>query len=123
MTTKLLEHTVLSAHDPATGRYDARRLADALAVTRAEMADIVGYTPQGLNKNPASPKLQAKLAEVTGLVNRLRELLDGDMAYVRIWLKAPHPDLGGRPPLDFLKEERYEVVETLVHMIETGQPG
>lgn len=123
MTTKLLEHTMLSAHDPATGRYDAKRLAGALAVTNAEMAEIVGYTPQGLNKNPASPKLQAKLSRVANLVKRLRELLDGDMAYVRIWLKAPHPDLGDRPPIAFLKEDRYEVVETLVHMIETGQPG
>ncbi len=123
MATKLLEHTMLSAHDPKTGRYDAKRLAAALAITNAEMAEIVGYTPQGLSKNPASPKLQAKLAELIALVKRLRELLDGNMEYVRIWLKAPHPDLDGRTPLSYLKEGRYEVMETLVHMIETGQPG
>ena len=60
---------------------------------------------------------------LVGLVKPLRELLDGDMSFVRVWLKAPHPDLGGRTPLSYLKEGRAEVVETLVHMLETGQPA
>ena len=123
MTSHLLEHTLLSAHDPETGRYDAKRLATALALSNAEMADILGYTPRGLNKNPTSPKLQAKLSELTALTKRLRELLDGDMSYVRIWLKVPHPDLEGRTPLSYLQEGRAEVVETLIYMLETGQPG
>ena len=123
MTSHLLEHTLLSAHDPETGRYDAKRLATALALSSAEMADILGYTPRGLNKNPTSPKLQAKLSELTALTKRLRELLDGDMGYVRIWLKVPHPDLEGRTPLSYLREGRAEIVETLIYMLETGQPG
>ena len=45
------------------------------------------------------------------------------MGYVRIWLKAPHPDLEGRTPLSYLQEGRAEVVETLIYMLETGQPG
>lgn len=123
MASSLLEHTLLSAHDPETGRYDAKRLAAVLAVSNVEMAEMLGYTPRGVNKNPTSPKLQEKLEELVGLVKRLRELLDGDMGYVRIWLKAPHPDLGGETPLSYLKEGRTEVVATLVHMLETGQPG
>ncbi|MFO1352794.1 MAG: antitoxin Xre/MbcA/ParS toxin-binding domain-containing protein [Gammaproteobacteria bacterium] len=121
--TQLLAHTLLSAHDPNTGRYDARRLASVLALTNTEMATLLGYTPRGLSKNPVSPRLQPRMAEVVRIINRLRELLDGNMEYVRIWLKAPHPDLDGRTPLSYLEEGKSAAVETLIHMIETGQPG
>ena len=123
MTTQLLEHTLLSAHDPKTGRLDARRLADALEITHKQMAAIVGYTPTGLGKNPASPRLQPKLRELMRLIQRLRELLDGRMDLVRIWLKAPHPYLDGAPPLEYLETGREAAVDTLVHLMETGQPG
>ena len=80
MASSLLDHTLLSAHDPKTGRYDARRLASTLEITTREMAAVVGYTPTGLGKNPASPRLQPKLRELVGLLNRLRGLLDGRIA-------------------------------------------
>ena len=121
MASTLLDHTLLSVHDPETGRYDAKRLADALAITQKEMAEIVGYTPRGLGKNPASPKLQDDLERLVRLITKLRELLDGDMGLVRIWLKAPHPALENAKPLEYLEEGQLELVEGLVHAIETGQ--
>jgi hypothetical protein len=123
MATKLLERTLLSAHDLKTGRYDARRLAAVLDITSKEMAAIVGYTPTGLSKNPTSPRLQPQLRNLVMLINRLRDLLDGRMEFVRIWLKAPHPYLDGRAPLAYLQEGKFEAVDTLVHLMETGQPG
>lgn len=123
MTSSLLDHTLLSAHDPKTGRYDARRLAATLEITSKEMAAVVGYTPTGLSKNPASPRLQPKLRELVGLLNRLRGLLDGRMDLVRIWLKAPHPHLEGVTPLAYLEAGKLEAVETLVYLMESGQPG
>jgi len=50
-------------------------------------------------------------------------MLDGPIESVRIWLRAPHPDLGGRTPLSCLTEGNSQVVEALVRAIETGQPG
>lgn len=122
MATSLLDHTLLSAHDPTTGRYDAKRLADVLSISQKDMADVVGYTPRGLGKNPASPHLQPRLERLVKLVTTLRELLDGDMGLVRVWLKAPHPALGNAKPLDYLREDHLDLVEGLVHAIETGQP-
>ncbi len=122
MATSMLEHTLLSAHDPATGRYDAKRLADVLAITQKAMAEITGYSPRGLGKNPTSPKLQPELERLVRLVTTLRELLDGDMGLVRVWLKAPHPALGGAKPLEYLEDGRLDLIEGLVHAIETGQP-
>lgn len=51
------DHTLLSAHDPDTGRYDAKRLAETMALSQKGMAAIVGYTPRGPGKNPTSTHL------------------------------------------------------------------
>ena len=120
---RLLEHTVLAAHDPATGRFDALRLAKALNLTTKEMADILHRTPRGLLKNPDSQQLQIEMARLVRMIVQLRELLDGSMEYVKIWLRSPHPDLGGRTPLSYLIEGKPEVVEALIYAYEVGQPG
>lgn len=120
---QLLEHTVLGAHNPATGRLDALRLAKVLNLTTKEMADILQRTSRGLVKNPDSQQLQSKMVRLVRIITQLRELLDGSMEYVKIWLRAPHPDLKGRTPLSYLVEGKPEVVEALIHAYEAGQPG
>ncbi|WP_250126527.1 antitoxin Xre/MbcA/ParS toxin-binding domain-containing protein [Chroococcidiopsis sp. CCMEE 29] len=120
---RLLEHIVLAAHDPASGRFDALRLAKALNLTTKEMADILHRTPRGLLKNPDSQQLQSQMARLVRMITQLRELLDGSMEYVQIWLRAPHPDLEGRTPLSYLIEGKPEVVEALIYAYEVGQPG
>ena len=118
----LLEHTLVSAHNPQTGRLDALKLAHTLAVSAPQMARMVGYTPAGLRKNPDSERLQARLHELVGLTGRIRALFDGNLSHVLIWLKAPHPDLEGRSPLSLLEEGHADAVELLVYAMETGQP-
>src|SRR5690349_21089867 len=68
----LLEHTLLEAHDPSSGRYDAVRVGDSLGLSAAEMAHVVGWTPRGIRKNPASPKLQEPLTRLMATVTLLR---------------------------------------------------
>src|SRR5215470_4135733 len=46
----LLEHTLLEAHDPSSGRYDAVRVGHSLGLSAAEMALVVGWTPRGVRK-------------------------------------------------------------------------
>jgi hypothetical protein len=115
----ILEHTLLSAHNPTSGRFDALRLAGALNVSTRQMAHIVGYSPSGLRKNPDAERLQPRLAN---LVQRLKSLMEGCLDYALIWLKAPHPDLGGETPLGFLEQGYIDQVETLIYAMETGQP-
>ncbi len=118
----LLEHTLISAHNPNSGRLDALRLAQTLNVNTKQMAHILGYSSSGLRKNPDAERLQPKLARLTDLVQRLKSLMDGRLDYALIWLKAPHPDLGGATPLAFLEQGYTAQVETLVYAMETGQP-
>jgi hypothetical protein len=118
----LLEHTLLEAHDPSSGRYDAVRVGHSLGLSAAEMALVVGWTPRGIRKNPASPKLQEPLTRLMATVTLLRELLDGSMPYVRVWLRAPHPALGGRTPLSYLLDGQIGPVDDLARAIAAGQP-
>jgi len=118
----LLDHTLLEAHDPATGRYDALRIGQSLGLSVAEMAQVLGWTGRGLRKNPTSPRLQQPLTRLVATVTLLRELLDGSMPYVRVWLRAPHPALGGCPPVSYLLAGQLEPVENLVRAIASGQP-
>ena len=118
----LLEHTLLSAHNPDSGRYDALRLAELLAITPKQMAAIVGYTSAGIRKNPDSERLQGRLEQLTNVVTRLKDQLDGNLSYVKIWLKAPHPALENQSPLAVMEQGHVDAVETLVYMMQTGQP-
>jgi len=118
----ILEHTLLEAHDPASGRYDALRVGQSLGLSTTDMAQVLRWTPRGVRKNPSSPRLQQQLTRLVATVTLLRELLDGSMPHVRIWLRAPHPALGGRTPLSYLLGGQIDPVEDLVRAIATGQP-
>lgn len=120
--TPALRHTLVEGHNPRSGRFDAVRLAKALGLSVPEMAAVLGYTPRGIRANPDSKNLQAKLGELVSLVIRLTEELDGSMENVRIWLHAPHPDLGGVPPYRAMEQGNFEAVETLITAMEEGTP-
>ena len=118
----ILDHTLLEAHDPGSGRYDAVRVGQSLGLSMADMAQVLHWTARGLRKNPTSPRLQEPLTRLMATVTLLRELLDGSMPHVRIWLRAPHPALGGRTPLSYLLEGQLEPIDDLVRAIAAGQP-
>jgi len=118
--TDVFLHVDRRLHAPASGNLDARRIAAHLGISAKRLAAAVGYTPQGLSKNPTSDKLQPALAEIVYVLNRLRSLLDDDRS-VLIWLRAPHPDLGGATPLSFILSGRTAAVVALLHLAESGQ--
>ena len=115
-----LAHVDPTLHARAGGNLDARRIAARLGVSPKRLATAVGYTPQGLAKNPTSNKLQPALAEIAYALNHLRSLLVDDRS-VSIWLRAPHPDLGGATPLSFILSGRTAAVLALLHLAESGQ--
>jgi Antitoxin Xre/MbcA/ParS C-terminal toxin-binding domain len=110
------------AHDPSSGRYDALRVGQSLGLSAADMAHVLGWTVCGIRKNPTSPKLQKPLTRLMATVTLLRELLDGSMPYVRVWLRAPHPALEGRTPLSYLLDGQIGPVEDFARAIASGQP-
>lgn len=116
----ILAHVDHTLHARAGGNLDARRIATRLGVAPKRLAPAVGYTPQGLSKNPTSDKLQPALAEIAYVLSHLRALVADDHS-VAIWLRAPHPDLGGATPLSFILSGRTAAVIALLHLAESGQ--
>lgn len=116
----VLAHVDHTLHARAGGNLDARRIAARLGIPPKRLAAAVGYTPQGLSKNPTSDKLQPALAEIAYVISHLRTLL-ADERSVAIWLRAPHPDLGGATPLSFILSGRTTAVIALLHLAESGQ--
>jgi len=116
--------SVLAHADPRlhsfAGKLDARRIAARLGVPLKRLAPALGYTPQGLSKNPTSDNLQVSLAEIAYVLNRLRSLVADDRS-VAVWLRAPHPDLGGGTPLSYMLSGRTSAVNALLHLAEAGQ--
>lgn len=116
----VLAHVDHTLHARIGGNLDARRIAARLGIPPKRLAPAVGYTPQGLSKNPTSDKLQPALAEIAYILTRLRALL-ADERSVSIWLRAPHPDLGGGTPLSFILSGRTAALIALLHLAESGQ--
>ena len=103
-----------------SGNLDALRVAQSLGIPPQRLAPAVGYTPQGLLKNPTADKLQAPLGEIAYLLTTLGRLLR-DQGSVAVWLRAPHPDLGGSTPLSFVLSGKTATILALVHLAESGQ--
>ena len=117
---RLLRHVDPALHSGAAGKLNARRVAARLGVSVERLAPAVGYTPQGLVRNPTSDRLQPALAQIAHVLDRLRSLLDDDRS-AALWLRAPHPDLGGATPLSLILAGRAQTVGVLLHLAESGQ--
>ena len=116
-----VRHVQVELHD-RRGNLDARAIARRLGVSLERLAPALGYTPQGVARNPASERLQERLAPIAHVLERLRALLANSRS-VATWLRAPHPDLGGQTPLAFVLSGRAATVATLLHLAEAGQPA
>ena len=71
-------------------------------------------------RDTTSEKLQPVLAQLAFILNQLRSLLDDERS-IAIWLRAPHPDLGGLTPLALILDGRSAAVLRLLHIAESGQ--
>ena len=115
-------HVVRGLHDPDTGRLDARRIADYLAVPLSSLAEAIAKSPQAVHKRPASMSLQQKLAPIAWTIGALSLVL-GSHETVRAWLNSPHPDIGGRTPIAFLLKGRANTISEMIEAALAGQPS
>ncbi|MBC6454745.1 MAG: DUF2384 domain-containing protein [Hormoscilla sp. SP5CHS1] len=117
---KPLEQTLIKAQAPASGKLDADRLTETLGLSTSQMAQILNSTDRGSESNHEEDKQD--IHKLVSLIARLQYLLDGSIEHVRIWLREPHPVLGGHTPMSCLLAGKASSVELLVHAMETGQP-
>jgi CheY-like chemotaxis protein len=115
-------HVVRGLHDPDTGRLDAKRIADYLAVPLSSLAEAIEKSPQAVHKSPASMSLQEKLAPIAWTIGALSLVL-GSRETVLAWLNSPHPDIGGRTPIAFILKGRSNTIAEMIEAALAGQPS
>ena len=109
-------------HSPRTGRINAVRVAEFLAVSLPRIAAALGASPQAVHKTPDAPSLQPRLAPL----KRALELISEGTRTRRealAWLNSAHPDLGGDTPLQVLLRGQAEAVVTLLENARAGLPS
>jgi hypothetical protein len=122
MGTAVLERNRLlpEVHTGKDKRIDAKRVAQLLGLSSRELAEVLGITERGLNKNPTSANIQDTLGKIVGMVSSLKAELGGNVGYVQMWFRTGNPRLAGHTPLEALKEGKLEVLLRLVHRLEAG---
>ncbi|MBV8601300.1 MAG: DUF2384 domain-containing protein [Candidatus Eremiobacteraeota bacterium] len=118
--SSLLDHVFVDAHDPGTGKVTAEGLRRVFSLSTAEIAGLAGVTPRAIRQTASSARIQARLGRFVDLMVRTKRLLEGDVALVRIWLRAPHPELAMRSPLSLLVRGEFDPVERIVRAAESA---
>jgi len=119
---ELVGHALPLLHHPKSGRVDARRIAEFFGFSLAELARMLGRSPQAVHKTPDAPALQDKLSVLVRIATALTTLF-GTAQKARIWLNAPNPDLDKARPIELLKTRKAEVVGDLLEDALLGHPS
>ncbi|GDY24094.1 hypothetical protein LBMAG56_54410 [Verrucomicrobiota bacterium] len=108
-------------HDKKTGRIDAQKLADFMAVPLKRLAEGLGLNYKAVHRDPAGESAQAALQPVKRALEILHKFFVQPET-IRVWLNTPHPDLDGTTALETILENKAEAVRTLLENAWNGVP-
>ena len=114
-----VQETRAALVSPKTGRLDAAKIADALGMSVAKLAKLMGRTRGTVTKTPDAPALQEKLRQYERILRLKARLPDEKLL---AWLEAPNRHLDDHTPRSLIEDGRAEVVADLVEDALTGQP-
>jgi CheY-like chemotaxis protein len=109
-------------HDPESGRIDAREVANFLDVPLSKLAGALGVKYPALHKTPSAPSLQEKLRPIKESID-LVSSITVSRSDARAWLNNPHPDLGGKTPLEVILEGSAGAIVTMLSNALEGIPS
>lgn len=84
------------------GRFEPRRIADALGITAQQLADCLEVSLDAVQKSPPPPGLEERLEPFAMVIGIVRDVYGGDSKRVRTWLRTSRPELDGQTPIDAL---------------------
>lgn len=117
----LLSIDAADLRDPASGRLDARRVAERLGVSVSRLAGAAGVSQQALSARPDSLRAQAGLLQVARVLAALDEIVPrGEHA---MWLRTPRARFGRDTPLEMLIDGRAEALARELEGALEGLPG
>ena len=83
------------------GALDARKVASALGLTVAQLADCLELTAEQLAESSAEER-ETRLSPFAMVIGVVRDVYGGDDKRVRLWLRTPRPELDGQTPNEAL---------------------
>jgi hypothetical protein len=110
------------AHDPRSGRLDAKRIAALFDVPLNDIARAVGVTVSAVSKRATAPSAQNGLRELEFVWGTLMNVF-GSEAKGRAWLHAPRPDLGGQSPLSLVTQGAAKDLANYIRRALAGEPA
>ena len=109
---------VLGELHSATGRIDAKKVAEFLGVKLPKFCRGLGLKYDAVHKNPDSESIQPALKPLKRSLEILHDVF-GNGDTIRAWLNTLHPDLG-MTPMDAILSKR---AEALHGMLESALEG
>jgi transcriptional regulator with XRE-family HTH domain len=104
----------------ASGRLDARKIAEAFGLSLTSLANQIGLTKQRISKTPDSEAVQPLLRPYERIA-RLRTILSE--AAFKAWLNTPNEHLeDGDAPIDYLKAGAQDPIAYFAENMLTGTP-
>ena len=102
------------------GNLSAKKVAKLFGLSLRAIAQLMARTPQALSKTPTADSMQNELGYFERIA-RLRLVLKNDAAF-RKWLRMGNTALGGKKPMEFLQERKWQALADFVDDILTGTP-
>lgn len=115
-----MAHVAAELFDAKNSRLDAKLVAQALDLPFAQIARVLDVSPSQIQRDPSGRSLQEDLGKIAFCYSTLKRVL-GTPEQARIWLNAPHPDLGARSPISVMKERKTDMVVILLRNALAGQ--
>ena len=100
-------------HDRATGRIDARKVAEFMGVPLKRLAEGLGLDYKAVHRNPPAVGFQEALQPVKRTLEHLQRFFQKP-EIIRAWLNTPHPMLGGKTSLGLILEGKAFATERLL---------
>lgn len=97
------------------GRLDAEKIRELFTLSRVDLARITGIQEETIRQTPDSERLQPPLRALERVARLL--VLIPDRTKFAAWLHTANEELDQKTPLELIKENRGEVIATLVEDI------
>lgn len=114
-----VEAILAALHDPATGRLDASRFSQFLALPLQTIAKSLGRPYAGVYKTPNAESLQPQLQDLRRVLELLLDLV-GTQEAALIWLNTPSKDLADQTPIALIREGHVSNVRDLLENVMAG---
>lgn len=100
----------------------ADSLADRLRVTKSELAAAIGMSRESVSKvaRANSPSVQARLREMTEILNRVLPWAGSELAAFAWYRSQPLPSFGDLTAEDLVRAGRAEAVKSYLSRIAEG---